>query len=100
MMPKPFDLGMTGSAINVVALASALENSHGHGKRHVVARIVAELSGIEITIFVQFAPGDSALYRRPLGALVGVEVATGERVLSRLHLHVEPAAGEQSDRNQ
>ena len=92
-LPSP-TLRVAGSAIDVVALASALENFFGHGKRHVVAGIVADFAGVEIGVFVELAAGDGAFDRRAGGALVGEEIAVGERVVAGLHVHVEAAGGE------
>src|SRR5207302_9005252 len=89
------DKRMTRRAINVVTLAAPFENFFGHGKRHVVAGIVACFAGVEISVFMQLSPGYGAFDRRTLGALVGEEVAAGERVRARLHVHVDAAGGEE-----
>ena len=65
-----------------------------------VAGIAANLAGIKIGVFVELSAGDRALDRRARGALVGEEVAAGERVLARLHVHVDAAGGEERDGRQ
>ena len=70
----------------------------GHRERHHVAGIVADLAGIEIGVFVQLSAGDGAFDRGTGGALVGEEVAAGERILARLDVHVDAAGGGEGDR--
>ena len=67
------------------------------GKGMYVARIVADLAGVEISVFVQLSAGDGAIDRRTGGALVGVEVAAGQRLEARLHVHVLTAPGRIQD---
>ena len=90
--------GVAGRAEDVEALAAALQNFFGHGERHDVAGIVADLAGVEIGVFVQLAAGDGAFDGRTGRALVGVEIAAGERILARLDLHVDAAGGGEGDR--
>ncbi len=94
------DPRVTGSAINVEALAAPFENFFGHGKWHVVAGIVAGFPGVEIRVFMQLTPRYRAFDRRTLGALIGEKVAARKWILPRLHVHVDAAAGEQGDRRQ
>src|SRR5215467_5447451 len=90
---------MTRSAIDVVALASALENFFGDRERHIVARICADFPGIEIGVSVQLSTGDCAFDRRAGRAMIGVEIAVCEGIQTRLHLHVEAAGGSEDDKN-
>ena len=92
--------GMTGSAINVVALLSAGQKFVGDRKGHVVSGIVADLSGIEIGVFVQLAAGDRALDRRTRRTQVGIEIARGQRLEARLVVHILTAAGQGQERCQ
>src|ERR1700683_1783107 len=87
---------MTRRAVNVVALAAAVENFFRSRERYVLARIVAGFPSVEISVFMQLAAGYSAFDRRTLGALVGEEIAAGKRVLARLDVHVEAARGGES----
>src|ERR1700683_861078 len=91
---------MTRRAENIETLLAALQHFFGHRERHRVAGIVTNLASVEIRILVQLSAGDRPVYRRPLGALVGKEVAAGERILTRLDVHVDAAAGEKSDHGQ
>ena len=75
------DSRVTGSAINVVALASSFQNFFGHRKRHVVTGAVANLAGIEIRVLAQLAARHRAFDGWTLGALVGEKVAAGKRIL-------------------
>ena len=88
---------MAGGAENVEALAAALENFFGDREGHDVAGIVADLSGVEVSVFVELSAGDGAFDWRTRGALVGEEVAARERILARLHVHVDAAGGGQGD---
>src|SRR5258708_5014699 len=87
------DTGVTGCAENVVALAAAGEDFFGHREGHYVAGIVADLAGVEIGVVVELSAGDGAFDWGALGALVGVEIAAGERVLAGLDLNVGAAGG-------
>ena len=84
---------MAGCAKNVEALATAGQDFFGDGEGHDVARVVADLASVEIGVFVELSTGDGAIDGLAGGALVDVEVAAGERVLTRLDLHVEAAGG-------
>ena len=84
---------VAGSAENVEALAAVGQDFFGDGEGHDVAGIVADLAGVEISVFVELAAGDCTFNERTGGSLVGVEIAAGERVLARLHVHVDAAGG-------
>src|SRR5205823_4137057 len=84
-------------AVDVEALAAALQDFFGDWERHDVAGIVANPSGIEICVFMQLAAGDCSFHQRTSGTLVGVEVAGRERVLLGLHVHVQATAGPEGD---
>ena len=58
--------GVARSAINIEALTAAgkifcVDRDLG---RHIVARIRADLSGVEICVFVKLAPGNGAIHWR------------------------------------
>src|SRR5579871_6485782 len=91
---------MAGGAEDVEALLAASENFFGDGKGHHIARIATDLAGIEIGVFVELAAGDCAFDKGPGGALVGVEVAAGKRILARLHVHVDAAGGGEGNQHQ
>jgi hypothetical protein len=85
---------VAGSAVNVITLLSACEKFCGDWKGHVVSRIVAQLSRVKICVIVQLAAGNRAFDWRTRGAQVAVEIALGERLESRLVVHVLPASCE------
>ena len=87
------DAGVAGGAENVEALAAAGEDFFGDGEGHDVAGVVADFAGVEIGVFVELAAGDGAFDRGAFGALVGEEIAAGERILAGLHVHVDAAGG-------
>src|SRR5450755_130747 len=90
---------MAGCTENVVALTSALQNLFGHRKRHRFAGIVPDLASIKISVLVQLSTSHRALDRRTSRPLVGVEIAARQRILPRLHMHVDAAGGAHRDRN-
>ena len=82
---------MAGSAINVVALLSSPQQFFGNREGHVISGTVANLSGVEITVFVQLTASHCSLDRRPRRAQVCVKVALGERLEPGLIVHILPA---------
>ncbi len=82
---------MAWRAINVIAPTPAFENVFGKGKRHGVAGVVADLAGIEITVFMQLSTRDCAFDGRTRGALVDKEITLSQRIDPRLHVHVDSA---------
>src|ERR1700679_3685130 len=87
--------GVAGCAENVITLAAAVENLPGYRKGQIVARTVANFSGIEISVFVQLSTRHSAFDGRASRTLVGKEFALRQGIHAWLHLHVEAAGREQ-----
>src|SRR6266480_130566 len=83
---------MAGSTINIETLATAGKNIFCHGKRHVVAGIVADFPGIEICVLMKLAARNGAINWRTGGAQVCVKIAHGVSLHARLVVHVLPAA--------
>ena len=85
---------VAGGAINVEALAAAAEDLFRHWKRHVVARIGADLAGVEIRVLMQLAAGDRAFDRGTGRAQVSIKIAHRIGLEARLVVHVVTATGE------
>ncbi len=84
--------GVARRTVDVVTLAAAVHYVLRYGERHVLARGVADLAGIEIGVGAFIAAGHGSFDQGPSGALVGKEIALGQRVVARLHVHIETAA--------
>src|SRR5581483_9683304 len=84
-------------AKNIEALPAAIENFLSDGKWHVVARLVADHSGIEICVLVKLAARDGALDRLALRSKIRIEVALCQWLEPRLVMHVVAAAGEDEE---
>src|SRR5690348_9586883 len=85
---------MARRAINVEALSTALQNLFRYFEGHVIAWADANLSRVEVGIVAQLPACYGALDWRSRRALVGEEIAARERILSRLHVHIDAAATE------
>jgi hypothetical protein len=86
---------MTWGAIDVETFLAAFKNFPGNGERHDIAWIAADFAGVEIVVFVQLSTGDGAFDNRARGALVGEKVTARNRILTRLHVHIDAAGGGQ-----
>ena len=86
--------GMAGSAINVKALAATIQHFLGDRKRHVVARVFPNFSGVEISVLIELAAGHRAFNRRTRRAQVGIEITFGQRLEPRLVVHILAATGQ------
>src|SRR5208282_6448017 len=78
------DASVTRRAVDVETLASASKNFGGHRERHIVARIAADFSSVEVTIFAEVAASDRALDRHAGGAIIGEEIALRQGPVIRL----------------
>src|SRR5579864_55951 len=89
---------MAGSAINIEALAPAIQIRLRDRERHVIAGIVAHLAGIEISVFVELAAGDGPRYRLTGRAEIRIKITFGERLEARLVVHVLTTARQKEGR--
>src|SRR5215471_16976344 len=88
---------MTWRTIDIEALSAASQNLIGYGKRHVVARSIGtgQHAAIEIRIRLEMPTSHRARDRRSGGTQIRVKIACGQRLETRLVVHVLPASGQQ-----
>ena len=83
---------VAGRAVDVVALASALDDRRGHRHRDLLDRRAGLHAGVEHVVVLEEAARHGALDDRPRRALVRVDVALLERLVAGRVVHVLAAA--------
>src|SRR5262249_16937571 len=90
-------LRVTRRAVDVEAILPTRQNLLGSGKGQEVAGCVANLAAVKISVFAELSSGDRSFHWRPCRALIGIEIAAGQRFETWLVLHVEAASAQHGE---